>query len=125
MSGKPLYQAKRQPMPWAIHAACRDVDTNVFYPERGKSPEPAKAICAECPVIAECLDHAIVTRELVGVWGGKSEHERRRLRFERRQRLEPGHGNSTAYGLHQRAGERPCDECRAWHAQRQREWRAS
>ena len=119
-------------MSWHDEAMCRDTDQSLFFPEEGdcRSGEfsiyaKARLICAECPVIAECLDHALVTRELVGVWGGKSERERRRLRFERRQRLEPGHGNSTAYRLHRLAGEQPCEECRKWNAQRQREWRAS
>jgi hypothetical protein len=39
----------------------------------------AKAICRSCPVITECLDHALRVRESYGVWGGHTEDERARL----------------------------------------------
>ena len=40
----------------------------------------AKAVCAQCPVAAECLDYAMAEPSLEGVWGGTIERERRRLR---------------------------------------------
>jgi WhiB family redox-sensing transcriptional regulator len=39
----------------------------------------AKAICAGCPVKAECADYAIRAREPYGVWGGLTEEEREAL----------------------------------------------
>ncbi len=36
----------------------------------------AKAVCARCPVIAECAAHALQVREPYGVWGGLTEDER-------------------------------------------------
>ena len=39
----------------------------------------AKAICRQCPVIEECLDHALRVREPYGVWGGAHEEERAEL----------------------------------------------
>ena len=45
----------------------------------------AKRICATCPVIEPCLDHALTTREAHGVWGGLNETERRAV-LKRRQR---------------------------------------
>lgn len=65
----------------AFHAdaLCRMTPSVNFFPERGESAEPAKAICAECPVIGACRAWAL--REgshLVGVWGGLSARERRR-----------------------------------------------
>jgi WhiB family redox-sensing transcriptional regulator len=36
----------------------------------------AKAICAACPVITACSDHALTVREAYGIWGGLSEDER-------------------------------------------------
>lgn len=39
----------------------------------------AKAICAGCPVMAECRSYALEIREPHGVWGGMSETERRVL----------------------------------------------
>ena len=39
----------------------------------------AKAICARCPVISNCLKDALANNEPFGVWGGMSADERYRL----------------------------------------------
>ena len=39
----------------------------------------AVAICCECPVKLECLKYALNNDERIGVWGGKTPAERRRL----------------------------------------------
>lgn len=70
---------------WREHAACRDLDTNLFFPS-GDGPgsaeriEQAKAVCAGCSVRSECLSFALTTRQDSGVWGGMTEEERRRHR---------------------------------------------
>lgn len=71
---------------WQIQAACRGMDTTAFFHptrERGKTRArriaAAKRICQQCPVIDECLRHALRVREAYGVWGGRSEEERARL----------------------------------------------
>jgi WhiB family transcriptional regulator, redox-sensing transcriptional regulator len=38
--------------------------------------EKAKAICADCPVIRQCLHYAVVNG-CVGVWGGTTDGERK------------------------------------------------
>lgn len=70
---------------WIEHGLCRGVDPALFFPEFGDTGDEAKAVCAECPVKIECLQHAIATGEEHGVWGGTSERQRRRLRKLRRQ----------------------------------------
>lgn len=65
-------------------AACRGLDAELFYPGRGESTRPAKSVCRDCPVKAECLEFALVNHEGHGIWGGVSERERRRLRRVRR-----------------------------------------
>ena len=65
--------------------SCRGMDPEVFFPDRGESLAPAKAICADCIVRDECLEYALDNRERFGVWGGTSERERRRLRRARRE----------------------------------------
>lgn len=65
---------------WQANGNCLGVDPNLMFPERGESLAPAKAICRECSVKAECLDYALRVPEVFGVWGGVSERERRRLR---------------------------------------------
>ena len=62
------------------HAACKGLDPRLFFPERGESTAEAKAVCAACPVRADCLDWAIATTQKWGIWGGTSERERHRLR---------------------------------------------
>ncbi|WP_373681264.1 WhiB family transcriptional regulator [Georgenia satyanarayanai] len=37
-------------------------------------------MCRQCPVIDACLGWALETRQDTGVWGGRSESERRKLR---------------------------------------------
>ena len=68
---------------WQLRAACRSYDPEMFFHpenERGAAREAreaaAKAICAQCPVLATCREHAQVSRERYGVWGGLSETER-------------------------------------------------
>ena len=37
----------------------------------------AKAVCSECPVRTECLEHALNSDERYGIWGGLTDRERR------------------------------------------------
>ena len=70
---------------WHQQALCAGIDTAVFFPadderllQRNRRERVAKAICAACPVRQPCAVHALVNRELHGVWGGLSESDRRR-----------------------------------------------
>jgi WhiB family redox-sensing transcriptional regulator len=70
---------------WRERAACRDVDPELFLPiGHGPAAEAqiaeAKAVCARCPVVQECLAWALETGQDAGVWGGLTEDERRELR---------------------------------------------
>ena len=71
---------------WRERAACRaGVDPDLFFPAaesgaaRNAQVRAAKAVCARCPVRAECLTEALA-RIPYGIAGGLTEHERRRLR---------------------------------------------
>ncbi len=68
---------------WIENAACKDMDSNLFFSTRGESTEPAKLICKDCPVKEPCLDYALANNETIGVWGGMS---RKRRRIEARRR---------------------------------------
>lgn len=69
---------------WMHDAACREPHPGVsFYPDRGESTEPAKAICARCLVRDDCLAYALETEvawSTWGIWGGESAAGRRRLK---------------------------------------------
>jgi WhiB family redox-sensing transcriptional regulator len=86
------------PGSWIRKAACTSANPDVFFPGRrdAGAGEEAKAICAECPVRAECLEYALATRQEWGVWGGANEHERQAiLRARKRQ---PGAAEPPAAG---------------------------
>ncbi len=71
---------------WQVHAACRGMSVDLFYNgdnERGarkrQRDSTAKAICANCPVMTQCLTWALSVGEPNGVWGGLTTAERRDL----------------------------------------------
>jgi WhiB family redox-sensing transcriptional regulator len=68
---------------WRDWAACRGADLGVFFPGRGQSAEPARQICARCPVRQPCLEFALSHGIVHGIWGGRSERNRRALRSRR------------------------------------------
>lgn len=70
---------------WRRRAACTGLGELFFAPTfdeapaRAWSPEPAKAVCARCPVAGDCRALVTRTRQTHGVWGGLDEVELRRL----------------------------------------------
>lgn len=71
---------------WWQHSACAGMDVNRFFPS-GNGVNTALAVCARCPVIGHCRIEALdAGPDLKGVWGGMSEHERRRI-HDRREAL--------------------------------------
>ncbi len=73
---------------WRRRAACRDVDTDLFFPngETGDAlvqAEAAKVVCAGCQVRPECLEFAMVTNQPYGIFGGLTESDRKSLRRRR------------------------------------------
>ena len=70
---------------WRELGACRGLDPAIFHPDTDDDAEQAKAVCGECGVRVACLEHALASREKVGVWGGATERERRRLIRQRRR----------------------------------------
>lgn len=66
---------------WRDRGACASQPTSLFFPERGAMApvNEAKAICAGCPVKAECLEWALTLPEEAGIWGGTSARERRAM----------------------------------------------
>lgn len=59
--------------------ACRDVDPDVFFPERGESPDAALELCERCPCRWPCRDWAIQTRQEFGIYGATTPGERRKI----------------------------------------------
>jgi WhiB family redox-sensing transcriptional regulator len=96
---------------WFKDAACRGVDPEFFFPERGGAWAHIKAVCDTCPVATQCLEYGLWERD--GVWGGKSGKERRAIRRGRPQPTRPPAkcGSEAAYRRHVSDGEQPCVRC--------------
>lgn len=65
-----------------IGALCAQIDPEVFFPEKAGNAKEigvAKQICRRCPVITECLTEALTDGSLVGIWGGTTQVERRKI----------------------------------------------
>jgi WhiB family redox-sensing transcriptional regulator len=69
---------------WMAEGKCRDLPPAVFFPNDGLGVQAAQRICAECRVAETCLEYALANRIDHGVWGGRSERERRRILRRRR-----------------------------------------
>lgn len=67
---------------WRDGADCAlpDVNPDIFFVEQGGDSRPARAICQLCDVRVECLQYALDAHERIGLYGGASERERRRIR---------------------------------------------
>lgn len=107
---------------WRQDVACRGMNPDLFFPQKGDLNRYAKSVCRECPVSDDCLDFALTgSGEKFGIWGALTEKERRRLRRKRGIRLETVRSDlmecGTAAGAqrHYRRGEKPCEACRVAH----------
>ena len=76
-------------LPWYRRAACKNADTNLFFPQRGDPTVKAMALCDVCEVQPACLQYALDAGETIGVWGGTTGADRRRLRWQRHTRRHP------------------------------------
>lgn len=68
---------------WQLAGACRTVSPDTFFhpegergPARRRRDAAAKEVCAACPVLRQCREHALQVREPYGVWGAMTEGER-------------------------------------------------
>jgi WhiB family redox-sensing transcriptional regulator len=71
---------------WQYVGACNEADPETFFPpehERGprrrRREAAAKSFCGQCPVVQQCLEHALAVQEPYGVWGGLNATEREHL----------------------------------------------
>lgn len=80
--------ARMDSLTWMRFGLCRGLGTDLFFTADLGGDREAKAICAECPAQAACLDYAIENNIPYGVWGGQSEAERRRARIRGRTERE-------------------------------------
>lgn len=69
---------------WRLEAACRGVDTDLFFPLGERVPaaqvRQAQEVCRRCPVVSACLTWALNTGVEFGIFGGCTADQRRELR---------------------------------------------
>lgn len=102
---------------WQASANCRALPTHLWFPGRGEPTDIARAVCATCPVGEQCAADAArpvdgYTRVKWGVWGGKSERQRRGPRVTAR------HGSRSKYNSGCRC--EPCTAANRLELRRQR-----
>jgi Transcription factor WhiB len=64
---------------WHADALCREYPGLSWYPAPGAPDRELRDICNACLVSSECLAFALEHDE-VGIWGGRSANERKKLR---------------------------------------------
>lgn len=79
---------------WQEESNCQGADSELFFLDpqaRGKNKsdkeDAAKKICRGCPVVQQCLNHALSVPEFFGVWGGMTANERNRILSKRGLRI--------------------------------------
>lgn len=111
---------------WRLEGTCRDIDPELFFPERSNGPEAkaAKKTCAQCPVVDQCLAEAVEQGIEFGVWGGTTYADRRRLGIKVKQggvRELKGCGTTAGYDRHVKKKEPIPDDCGCREANRLRQ----
>lgn len=76
-----LFVAVQNSKHWMDQANCKNMDTNLFFIEDGARLDPfVKEVCAECPVIEECMWYANETSVIDGVFAGMARNARQTWR---------------------------------------------
>lgn len=81
----PTFEGKTLNHSWREKAACKGMDTNLFFPEpTGSSYQTreTKKICDNCSVQNECLDYSVTVMERYGIWGGTTMKGRVKIRSD-------------------------------------------
>lgn len=61
-------------------ASCNKANPEDFFPDRNNpSWDRALSYCRKCPVQLECLVWAFTNKVSEGIWGGKTEEERKKM----------------------------------------------
>lgn len=61
---------------WQSYAACSSKEAQAFFTSNSAR---ARGVCCSCPVRAECLHDALVSKAPDGIWGGLAVEERKKV----------------------------------------------
>lgn len=82
----------RKELDWKQDAVCAQVSGDFWFPDKGQNGGDAKKLCETCPVAEICLKYALEHGERFGIWGGKTERQRRKIEQRMGLTLIPGDG---------------------------------
>lgn len=96
---------------WRLRSACTTDDADLFFGD-SHAEAIAKSICHGCPVIQQCAQWALDTRQEFGVFGGLDDRQRRAI-LRRQGAIKPRGGGRApapcgtraAYDRHRKNGE--------------------
>lgn len=103
---------------WRDRAACRGMDTALWFSDNRRDVAVAKRVCAVCPVADDCLRDAREKRETHGIRAGLNVREQRKALPLPRPQAQCG--TDSGYYRHRDSGEDACDDCKKAHAAKQR-----
>jgi WhiB family redox-sensing transcriptional regulator len=69
---------KQMSYKWMNESLCKGNREVQFFSEVMDEIKIAKSMCKICPVAPDCLEYAVKNGEILGVWGGLSQRERRK-----------------------------------------------
>lgn len=77
---------------WYTEAACKGVDTNIFFGGTAASNKEATKYCNQCPIRAECLEDALQYPPIDqhGLIGGIAAYERKKIIAKRNYEAKGG-----------------------------------
>ena len=102
---------------WQNRAVCAGADPDVFFSP--KRTNEASALCARCPVVAQCRSFSANDR--FGVWAGQSRGDGKNPGPSLTAVYVEECGTYNAYRRHLRRGEQPCQRCLAANRFHERE----
>ena len=72
---------------WKEHAACKGQDIGLFFPANSRRNKAASKFCENCLVSELCLNEALTSSRVLGIWGGTTWKQRRQMRKRKNVRL--------------------------------------
>lgn len=69
---------------WWYESRCFQQGDDIFFgtDDSASSLRKARTYCNECPVVAQCLGHALTQPEEYGIWAGTSARSREHMRLD-------------------------------------------
>lgn len=64
---------------WMNEALCREVGSELFFPENLGTIAEARKVCSLCNVQTECLEYALEAK-VDGIWAGTTPTQRQKMK---------------------------------------------